>query len=280
VVSLIAKDLFSVEGKTVVLTGASGYLGRTIALALLSNGARVVALGRSQRLRTLCQQWQSQFGPSSVSSYQVDMYDLKSLDRTLDDIVATEPAIDVVINNAHELGVATGFNTTAGRLEEATFDHWFRNFVGGMFWPALTTQKFGAAMKAKRQGSIINVSTMYALVAPNPDLYQGTELSNPPGYSAAKSAMIAFTRYTASFWGVYGIRANAVLPGPFSNTDDISENSVRSDDPFLTKLKSKTCLGRIGKPGELVGAILFLSSDASSYITGHALVVDGGWTAT
>jgi gluconate 5-dehydrogenase len=89
---------------------------------------------------------------------------------------------------------------------------------------------------------------------------------------------MAFTRYVASFWGLYGIRANAILPGPFSNTQDQGANTVRDDDPFLERLKARTCLGRVGKPEDLAGALLFLASDASSFVTGHGLMVDGGWT--
>jgi gluconate 5-dehydrogenase len=119
---------------------------------------------------------------------------------------------------------------------------------------------------------------MYALVAPSPQLYEGTNFLNPPAYSASKAAMLAFTRYIASFWGTHGIRANAILPGPFSNIEDRGPNSVRDDDFFIDRLKARTCLGRIGKPAELAGCLLFLASDASSYMTGQALAVDGGWT--
>ena len=101
---------------------------------------------------------------------------------------------------------------------------------------------------------------------------------NPPGYSAAKAAMLAFTRYVASFWGEHGIRANAILPGPFSNTGGDSENSIAKDDPLIERLKFRTCLNRTGAPHELSGALLYLASDASSYMTGQALSVDGGWT--
>ena len=135
-------------------------------------------------------------------------------------------------------------------------------------------------MKAARRGSIVNVATMYAVVAPSPRLYEGTRFMNPPGYSAAKAGMLAFTRYVAAFWGQYGIRSNAILPGPFSNTEDAGSNSVNAGDPFLDRLKDRTCLGRIGHPSELVGALLFLASDASSYVTGQGLLVDGGWTTT
>jgi len=117
-------------------------------------------------------------------------------------------------------------------------------------------------------------------VAPSPQLYEGTDFINPPGYSASKAALLAFTRYTASFWGPFGVRANAILPGPFSNTEETTANSVRKDDPFLDRLKARTVLGRLGEPAELAGAVLFLASDASSFMTGQALVVDGGWSIT
>jgi gluconate 5-dehydrogenase len=121
---------------------------------------------------------------------------------------------------------------------------------------------------------------MYALVAPRPQLYQDTNFVNPPAYSASKAALLSFTRYIASFWGQYGVRANAILPGPFSNTQDLeAKNSVQRDSPFLERLKGCTCIGRIGQPHELVGALLLLASDASSYMTGQGIVVDGGWTA-
>ena len=276
-VSLQAASLFSLEGKTALLTGATGFLGRTLSYTLLANGARVIALGRSERLVALSAAWADEFGVERVRSHRVDMYDLSSFGETLDRIVSDE-SVDVLVNNAHELGPGTGFNTPTGGLENATLDQWMRNLTGGIYWAALTTQKIGTAMKAKRRGSIINISTMYAQVAPSPRLYEGTDFINPPGYSAAKAGLLAFTRYVASFWGADGVRANAILPGPFSNTQDVSENSVRENDPFLDRLKARTCLGRVGCPEELAGPLLFWASDASSFVTGHALVVDGGWT--
>ena len=283
--SLSASDLhsgslFSLQGKTAVLTGASGFLGRTFARALLVNGARVVALGRSERLQREAEQWAKEFGADKVLAHRIDMYDVSALAELLQRIAAEEQCIDILINNAHELGSATGFNVPEGSLENADMEIWMRNLTGGVYWAALTTQKLGAKMKAQNSGSIINVSTMYALVAPRPQLYEGTDYINPPGYSASKAALLSFTRYIASFWGAHGIRANAILPGPFSNTEDIAgANSVNENSPFLERLKSYTCLGRIGRPDDLAGALLLLASDASSFMTGQAIVVDGGWTA-
>ena len=277
--SLRADALFSPEGKTAVLTGATGFLGRTMASALLANGARLIPLGRSERLYTLSADWSAQFGANRVRPYQVDMYDLGALEATLDEIVREERSLDVLVNNAHELGPRTGFNTPDGALEYATFDQWMRNLTGGIYWAALTTQKIGATMKARGGGSIVNIATMYAQVAPNPQLYEGTAFLNPPGYSAAKAGLVALTRYVASFWGPHNVRANAVLPGPFSNTEDLGPNSVR-DSEFAQRLVSRTSLRRLGRPDDLAGAVLYLASDASGFMTGQTLVVDGGWTVT
>ncbi len=278
--SLEASALFSLTGKTAVLTGASGFLGRTFAEALLVNGARVVVIGRSARLEQETERWAERFGKDRVTSFRVDMYDLDAFGKGLEEIAAQEERIDILVNNAHELGPNTGFNVPEGSLEEGSFDQWMRNLTGGVYWAALTTQKLGKRMRDAQRGSIINISTMYAAVAPSPRLYEGTKFMNPPGYSASKAALLSLTRYIASFWGPDGIRANAILPGPFSNTEDAGPNAVQQGDFFIERLKARTCLGRIGRPHELAGALIFLASDASSYITGQGLLVDGGWTVT
>jgi gluconate 5-dehydrogenase len=275
-----AGKLFSLEGKTALLTGASGFLGRTMLRALLDNGATVLALGASARVEELAPELNAQYGAGRVAPYRVNMYDVPALEQVLAQILEQHPPADILINNAHELGAATGFNVPEGQLEDATFDGWMRNLTAGAYWAALTTQRIGAGMKQRGKGSIVNISTMYAVVAPSPHLYEGTDFINPPGYSASKAALLAFTRYTAAFWGPYGVRANAILPGPFSNIEEKSANSVSPDDPFLERLKSRTVLGRVGKPAELAGALLYLASDASSFTTGQALIVDGGWTVT
>jgi NAD(P)-dependent dehydrogenase (short-subunit alcohol dehydrogenase family) len=277
-VDLKASSLFTLAGKTAFLTGASGFLGRMFTRGLLENGASVIAVGRSARLLEEAEQWKAEFGAGRIHALRVDMYNYKAFTEKLEEIAATY-AVDVVINNAHELGPATGFNIPEGTLEKAPIEQWERNLAGGVYWPAMVVQKIGTTMKDRQRGSIINIATMYGLVAPRPSLYAGTNFMNPPGYSASKAAMLAFTRYVASFWGPFNVRSNAIVPGPFSNTEDTTPNAVGSGDPFIEKLKGFTSLGRIGRPQELVGALLFLASDASSYVTGQAIVVDGGWTS-
>lgn len=278
--NLSAASVFSVEGKTAVLTGASGFLGSKFAETLLANGARVIALGRSAKLETRLEEWKAAYGSHLVRGYMLDMHDTDRLRQVFAEIAVNEPHIDVLINNAHELGKATGFNTPTGSLEASTIEQWTKNLAGGVFWPLLAIQALGKKMKEQQSGSIINICTMYAAVAPSPELYEGTDFLNPPGYSASKAALLSFTRYIASYWGKYNVRTNAILPGPFSNTDYSGPNSVPQDSPFLQKLKSRTCLKRVGRPNELAGALLFLASDASSFMTGQGIVVDGGWTIT
>lgn len=273
------KEIFSVEGKTVLLTGAGGYLGRAMAEVLLENGVRLIATGRSERVEQLTTEWNERFGADRAVARRLDMYDLATLEPALREIAGSEE-VDVLINNAHELGPGTGFNIDEGRLENATEEQWMRNLTGSVYWPALTTQIFGAGMKERGRGQIINVSSMYGKVAPNPKLYEGTDFVNPPGYSAAKAAMLALTRYVASFWGPHGVRANALVLGPFPNVEQRGPNAVDSEDPFLQRLRDRTSLGRVGRPEDLAGAVLFLASDASSFVTGQELVIDGGWTIT
>ncbi len=141
--------LFSLESKTAVLTGASGFLGRTFAEALLTQGARVIAIGRSDRLHDEARKWADRFGSDRVRALQVDMYDLKKYGETLDEIAAEEKRIDILINNAHELGPATGLNTPDGTLEDGTFDQWTRNLTGGVYWSVLSTQRIGKRMVAR-----------------------------------------------------------------------------------------------------------------------------------
>jgi NAD(P)-dependent dehydrogenase (short-subunit alcohol dehydrogenase family) len=277
--SLKPADLFSLKGKTVILSGASGFLGATMAEALLSADARLIALGRSDRTDTLAKEWRERFGNDRVEAHRLAFDEPEAMDDVIDAVKRSEPHIDAIVNNAHQLDIPSGFNTPEGTLELMDERQWSRHLDGGVWWAARLVQGFGDHLK-ENHGSVVNISSMYGLVAPSPRLYEGTDKFNPPAYSVAKAALLSLTRYISSYWGEFGVRANAILPGPFSNIGGDSDNSVDEQDPFLDRLRDRTVLGRPGRPDELAGALLFLVSDASSYVTGHALVVDGGWTIT
>jgi len=219
------------------------------------------------------------FGVAHVAGYQADFYQRGELDRVLNEVVSHEE-IDVLLNNAYDLSERTGFNTSEGALDSSPLSQWQFAFESGIYWAVRTTQLIGAQMRERTGGSVINVSSMYGVISPNPRLYEGTDYFNPASYGVVKAGLIALTRYTASFWGKYDIRCNALVPGSYSNTEEDSYNSVSKDSPFLRRLEERTLLNRIGKPQDLLGALVFLASDSSSYMTGQTLIVDGGWTVT
>ena len=262
--TLLASDLFSVAGKTALVTGANGYLGRIIAQSLKQNGARVIGT-YATKIPTdgFCDEWYLIDSNSPYPDPEERLREIESGNQ-----------IDVLINNSHSMRREAGFNVELDQIEHYSRAEWQQNINGAIGLPALTTSIIGAGMKERGHGSIINISSMYALVAPHPNLYKDTPYMNPPGYGASKAALLEFTRYVAAFWGQYGVRCNALCLGPFpkSITPEMQE--------FITRLNYRTAVNRVGRAEEIAGAVLFLASEASSYVTGHCLVVDGGFTIT
>ena len=275
----LTEELFGLEGKTIVVTGACGFLGRHFVRGLLGAGGRVVMLSRSENVKQHVRSHAKDFGHSKITGHQVDFYQLEMLEKALQEIVK-QKKVDVLVNNAYDFSDRTGFNTPDGKLEASTFDQWLSAFESGIYWAVRASQVIGNGMKRHGGGSIIHVASMYGIVSPDFKLYESTKFFNPPSYGVMKAGLLAFTRYSAAYWGKYNIRSNALVPGTFPNTEDETHNAVPRDDVFLKRLEERTLLGRVGKPRDLLGALILLASDASSYITGQAIVVDGGWTVT
>ena len=268
---------FNISRKTVVITGSTGFFGNCMAKEFLEAGAHVILLSRPSKMRKQLLDLQAKYGKSRVHGFGVDFYNRKKFASVLEN-VTKKFKIDVLINNAFDFSIKTGFNTPNGRLENSTFEHWQAAFESGIYWAVLSTQIVGKQMCERKKGSIINISSMYGIVSPHPVLYEGTDKFNPPAYSVFKAGIQAFTRYTASFWAEYGVRANSISPGSFPNLETVTANSVVANDPFLSRLRERTLLGRTGHPTDLIGALIFLASDASGYMTGQTIVIDGGWT--
>lgn len=271
------QSLFSLEGKVALLTGAAGYFGKVFADCLLFAGAKVLLYDKDVSIIDCADSLKSKYGNEKVECYQVDFYDEDAYRESLGNAVAKNKSIDILVNNAFEFSKHTGFNDPSGKLDTISRNQWARSFDSGVYWHVLATQIIGSKMKSQGSGSIINICSMYAIVSPDPALYQGTAVFNPPSYGAAKAALLAFTRYVASFYGQYGIRCNAIVPGAFPNVGGNTYNSVE-DREFMQRLAKRTTLGRVGNVDDLEGTLIFLASDASKYITGQGIVVDGGWT--
>jgi NAD(P)-dependent dehydrogenase (short-subunit alcohol dehydrogenase family) len=261
----------SVNGRVVVLTGAAGLLGRQYARALVDAGAKVALLDcNSGGIRDLSRQYTRDALPMAV-----DITDAEAVRGAINEVVKTFGRVDVLVNNA---AIDPKFDRDAVADRHVTFEEfplqaWNEALavnVTGMF---LCAQAVARPMLAQQGGVIINVSSMYGMVGPDQRLYQqegAAPAFKPVTYSVTKSAVYGLTKYLAAYWAGKNIRVNTLTLGGVEN-DQAPE--------FLQRYAARTPMGRMARPEEYCGALLFLASDASSYMTGANLVVDGGWTA-
>ena len=267
---------FDLRGQVVIVTGAAGLLGREYIRALGQAGAHsIVADIDSEAATRLAQAVESETGTACLA-IQLDVTDPASVRRTVAAALERFGHLDGLVNNA---ALDPKFDVEhAGQHSNAFEDYplelWNRGLavnITGMF---LCAQAVAPAMLAQRKGSIINVSSIYGLVGPDQRLYQRDDPTQPPQYkpviySVTKSAVLGLTRYLAAYYGNKGIRVNTLTPGGTFNNHE---------EEFTHRYSSRTPLGRMGDKGDYCGALLYLLSDASSYMTGANLVVDGGWT--
>lgn len=262
-------ELFSLDGKTALLTGAAGHLGRAMAGALAGAGARVLLSGRrAGPLEALAEEVRGAGG--DASSLPFDVTDERALDKAIDQVKADGAGLHILVNNA--------YGGTAGKFSTRTKDDYLAAYDVAVASAAALINRAAplleASASAQDPASIINVASMYAVVSPDPRIYGDTGHDNPPSYGAAKAALLQYTRYAATNLAAANIRANALSPGAFP------PSRVAETMPDLWKtLERKQPLGRIGRPTDLQGAVVFLASNASAYMTGANLVIDGGWTA-
>jgi NAD(P)-dependent dehydrogenase (short-subunit alcohol dehydrogenase family) len=241
---------FDLSGEVALITGGAGILGTAFAAALARHGARVVIVDRM----------------AAPGAHQVDITDPQALRRLQKEI---EPPT-ILVNNA----AAKSANFFAP-FEEFPLGDWEEvmdvNLTGAM----LCAQVFGAAMAARGRGSIINTLSIYGIVAPDQRIYEGSSyegraINTPAVYSASKAALLGLTRYLATYWADRGVRVNALTPGGvFSG----------QNETFVRRYSARVPMGRMAEREEMCGALIFLASRASSYVTGQNIVVDGGLSA-
>ncbi|MTZ15520.1 SDR family oxidoreductase [Pseudomonas sp. JL972] len=258
---------FSLKGKTALVTGAAGYLGSAMSVALADAGAHVILNVRSGArgeplLRTI-----EAFG-GSAELLELDVSDEVAVQ---DYFTQNGPsALHVLVNNAYK--------GMGGTIETSSADDYLASYqvslvaAHNMLKCALPALR--CAVQQTGDASVINIASMYGVVSPDHRVYESPADTNPPFYGATKAALVQWSKYAACEFGLEGIRVNAISPGPFPSS------SVQESAPeFVGKLASKVPMGRIGQACEIAGPILFLASAASSFVNGVNLSVDGGWTA-
>jgi NAD(P)-dependent dehydrogenase (short-subunit alcohol dehydrogenase family) len=252
-------NLFSCRDKVALVTGGLGLIGKEIVKGLNDFGASVCVADINEH------EMEGLKNPAAVNFQTLDISSEDSIRQTLEAVIKQFKKIDILVNCAYP---RTG--DWGARCEDVSFDSWKMNVnshLGGYF---LCCQEVAEQMKLQGGGSIINFASTYGIVAPDFSIYTGTTMTMPVAYSAIKGGIIAFSKYMSSYYAKDNIRVNCVSPGGVFDKQPPS---------FVEKYIAKTPLGRMGTPEDMVGAVLYLASDGSLYVTGHNLIVDGGWTA-
>lgn len=257
---------FDIHGKTIGLTGGGGYLGRAIALGLAAAGANVFICGRNEeKLRQVAEEASKKSIAGQIFYQTADITNIDSVLHFLNFIYQKTTVLSGWVNNAASIS-----KQLLGELDKKGISSTFDSCLTQVM---LITQAVSQRMENSGKGSIVNISSMYGIVSPQPNLYDDfSQFHNPPAYGVSKAGVIQFSKYAACHLAKYNIRVNCISPGPFPT------ELVQNHKKFVNELEKRVPLQRIGKADELVGPALFLLSDASSFITGHNLVVDGGWS--
>jgi NAD(P)-dependent dehydrogenase (short-subunit alcohol dehydrogenase family) len=268
------RSLFELKGKNAIVTGAVGILGQRFCRGLAEFGAQVAVVDLDQdRCSAFAQGLERDYGTRSFG-IACDVSDPVSVANMVDQVVERFGAIHVLHNNA--ASKSADLDAFFATTEQYSLPEWRKIMsvnVDGMF---LVAQAVGNQMQNQRTGgSIIQTASIYGLLSSDKRIYEGSfylgrQISNPAVYSTSKAAVVGLTRYLAANWGDARIRVNALVPGGVESGQN---------DIFKARYSARVPLARMAQPDEMVGALVYLASDASSYVTGHCLVVDGGLSA-
>ena len=257
------QQLFDLSGKVALITGGTGYLGRSMASALAEAGATVVVSSRDEARAQAVADGLSCRDEITHHGISMDHMDPESILEGFRQALGTAGQIDVLVNN--------GLEFLSEDLSSCTFEQFARHQTNNAGYFELARLAHHHAVKRSAAASIIFVGSMYGMVGSYPDAYAGIGKASSVAYHALKGGTLQMARHLAVYWAPDCVRVNSLSPGPFP--------APAAPEEIVRRLETHSPMGRMGRPQELKGAIVFLASDASSYMTGQNLVIDGGWTA-
>ena len=257
------QELFDLKQRVALVTGGTGLLGVALCRGLAEAGASVIVTSRQLAKARQFAATLPVVGRAQHHAVELDHMQPDTLSESFQEAVALAGRVDVLVNNGHEALAADWTTVTADQ-----FSRHMQNATGYFVLAKLLRDH---AVQESRAGSIIMLGSMYGVVGSYPDAYADICNASPVAYHALKGGIVHLTRHLAVYWAKDNVRVNCLSPGPFPGPT--------APPAMVERLTNKSPSGRMGNPSELKGAILFLASDASSYVTGHNLIVDGGWTA-
>ena len=267
-------DFSSLKGKTAVITGGAGILGKHFSDGLARCGSHVVIVDLNKKEGEMIARDLTRCYGQQCISIVCDVSEPTSVSSMVDEVMKQFGDINILHNNA--ASKSSNLEAFLAPFEEYTLDQWrevTKVNLDGMF---LVAQAVGRKMvEQNRGGSIIQTASIYGLLGPDFRIYEGSSymgrsINTPAVYSASKAAVIGLTKYLATYWADKNIRVNCITPGGAESGQN---------DTFKEKYSSRVPLGRMAQPEEMVGALLYLASNASSYVTGQNIIIDGGWSA-
>lgn len=267
------KDLFDLSGRTAVITGGCGILGRRFAEGLAEFGAKVAVLDLDEQATQTAASELSSRHAGRAKGYACDITQPDAIRRVADLVEADLGPVSILLNNA--ASKTRDVDAFFAPVEAFSLETWREIMavnLDGMFNVA---QVFGARMAERRYGCIVQTASIYGLMAPDQRIYEGSEylgraINTPAVYTASKAGVIGLTKHLATYWGARGVRVNTLTPGGVESGQN---------DTFKQRYGARVPLGRMARADEMVGAMLFLVSDAASYVTGQNIAVDGGLSA-
>jgi len=263
--------LFSLSGKVIVLTGSAGRLGSRFAEVLSEADGNVILVDIDKKKNIALEKKLKKKYHVNSTAFNCDITQQNQIKKLVKCTLKKYGRIDVLINNAHFVPRTEPQRDSP--FESYPFELWDKAVTANHRGLFLFTKEIGRIMSKQKNGVIVNISSIYGIVGADQRIYGKSRLNSPPFYSFTKGGMVNFTRYLAAYWHGKNIRVNTLTLG------GVYDEKLHKDKKFVKNYSEKTMIGRMALKEDYDGALLFLVSDASSYMTGANLIVDGGWTA-